>query len=105
MSERLVLAFPARLAQVTAGVADSLPAAVLPPTGSVTASRARTWRGLIVDGEPVEIPYRIYNPEPPRRVGGLSQTGELIAAAIYTRHHDGRIRQRHLGTLLAAYEP
>jgi hypothetical protein len=104
VSESLVPAFPPQLAQVAARVAGSLPPGSLPPAGSVTETHSRSWPGLTVDGEPVVIPYRIYNPELPRP-GGMNGTAELVAAALYTRHHDGRVRQRHLGTLLAADQP
>jgi hypothetical protein len=56
-----------------------------------------------VNGEPVSIPKRIYNPEPPARLAAeLSRTEMLVLASIYTRHHDGFVRQRWLARLLAA---
>jgi hypothetical protein len=61
---------------------------------------------LVVVGEPVVIPARVYNPElSPRVIGGLSHLEATVAAAIYSRHHDGFVRQRQLGTLLDADEP
>jgi hypothetical protein len=106
VNESLVRAFPARLAPIVTGVAKALPGTRLSPSGSVTASRSRIWPGLVVDGEPVLIPHRIYNPEPsPRLADGLSRMEELVVAGIYSRHHDGHVRQRWLGTLLDADEP
>jgi hypothetical protein len=67
----------------------------------VTASNSRAWAGLTVAGEPVVIPYRIYNPAPlPHFASGLSRTEQAVTAAIYSRHHDGVVRHRVLGTLL-----
>lgn len=106
VSESLARAFPARLAPLVTRVVQSLPAAHLGPSGPVTASNSRTWAGLAVAGEPVVIPYRVYNPAPPPHLAsGLSRTDQVITAAIYSRHHDGLIRQRALGTLLDCDEP
>jgi hypothetical protein len=59
-----------------------------------------------VAGEPVVVPPRVYNPEPcPHVVAGMSHVESVVTAAIYSRHHDGLVRQRHLGTLLDADEP
>jgi hypothetical protein len=80
-----------------------IPATRLKPAGSVTASNSRAWPGLEVNGEPVSIPKRIYNPEPPARTAAeLSRAELLVLAGIYTRHHDGFVRQRWLARLLAA---
>jgi hypothetical protein len=48
-----------------------------------------------VSGERVAFADRIYNSEPPRQaVAGLSPTQQLIAHCVYSRHHDGHVRQR-----------
>ena len=50
-----------------------------------------------VDGEVLTIPYRIYGPElGADGVAALSETQRTLVHCLYTRHHDGRIRQRHL---------
>jgi hypothetical protein len=106
VSESLVRAFPARLASVVTDVAQSLPEARWQPAGSVTRSQSRTWPGLVVTAEPVLIPSRVYNPEPSSGfIAGLGRVEKLVAAGIYSRHHDGFVRQRWLGTLLDADEP
>ncbi len=106
VSESLARAFPARLAPVVTSVVQSLPVARLAPSRPVTASNSHAWVALVVDGEPVVIPYRVYNPAPSAHyASGLSRTEQGVAAAIYSRHHDGRIRQRALGTLLDHDEP
>jgi len=106
VSESLARAFPARLAPSATTVVQSLPAARLGPSRPVTASNSRAWPGVAVAGEPVVIPYRVYNPAPsPHLARGLSRTEQVMTAAIYSRHHDGLIRQRALGTLLECDEP
>jgi hypothetical protein len=72
----------------------------------VTVSNARSWPGLVVAGEPVVIPRRIYNPEPsPGFARGLGGVEAVVAAAIYSRNHDGYVRQRQLAALLGSDEP
>ena len=106
MSASLARAFPARLGPIVTGIAQSLPTARLAPSRPVTASNSHPWATLVVDGEPVVIPYRVYNPAPPAHyASGLSRTEQAVTAAIYSRHNDGLIRQRALGTLLDLYEP
>jgi hypothetical protein len=106
VDESLARAFPARLAPAVISIAQLLPNAGLRATGSVTAGNSRTWPGLVVAGEPVVIPTRVYNPEPsPGAVAGLSHVGRVVAAAFCSRHHDGFVRQRQLGTLLGSDEP
>lgn len=52
---------------------------------------------VIVDGEVLSRPYRVYFPEPPRHVeSGLTTRQRLILATLYTRHHDGHVRERRL---------
>ena len=52
------------------------------------------------------ISYRVYNPAPPASyASGLSRTEQVVTAAIYSRHHDGLVRQRALATLLDFDEP
>jgi hypothetical protein len=106
VSESLAGAFPAWLAPLVEGIQRSLPAAPFGPSGSVTVSNSRAWPGLVVAGEPVVIPKRVYNPElPVRQATGLARLEAAVTAAIYSRHHDGYVRRRQLGTLLDAGEP
>jgi hypothetical protein len=49
-----------------------------------------------VSGEQVAFAHRLYNPEPSgERVAALTSTQRLIAHCVYSRHHDGHVRQRH----------
>lgn len=60
-----------------------------------------------VQGETVAIPYRIHNEEP--ETGGserlLTETQQVILHCLYSRHGDGRVRQRHLEKIMASSEP
>ncbi|MET8670520.1 hypothetical protein G6W47_13785 [Streptomyces sp. CAI-21] len=57
-------------------------------------------------GESVDIPSRVYDEEPGECPGpGLTGTQRLILHCLYSRHHDGHVRQRHLEALLPAAEP
>jgi hypothetical protein len=52
------------------------------------------------------IPYRIYNSEVPTDfVASLSLTRQMMLHCLFTRHHDGVVRQRHVAWLLGAEEP
>ena len=71
-----------------------MPARSIEPRGSFT---------LTVDGEVLTIPERIYNREP-TSVTGLSHTQQLIQHCIYSRHHNGFVRQSHLRAILSSRE-
>ena len=53
---------------------------------------------VLISGEPVHIPWRIYSTEPalPSTVSDLQRT---IVACLYTRHHNGFIREKYLSDL------
>lgn len=55
---------------------------------------------VVARGERLTIPYRIYN----REVEASNLNGEQrrIEYCVYSRHHDGYIRQRNLRAVLAA---
>jgi hypothetical protein len=90
-------AFPAALRPDASVVSVAMPPAHLPPSSSFD---------VVVDGEAVTIPYRLYNPEPSSvRMGSLSPVQLTMLACLYTRHHDGRVRQRYLRLLAAQANP
>jgi hypothetical protein len=61
---------------------------------------------LLVGGSFVGIPRRIYSAEPsPGSADSLPDDARLVLACFYTRHHDGRVRQRWLPPLLQSTEP
>ena len=66
----------------------------MPSTDFVIARRGST---VQIDGESLVIPCRVYNPEPAdRAVASLPDLQQVILHCIYTRHHDGFVRQKHL---------
>ncbi|KUL41686.1 hypothetical protein ADL15_03165 [Actinoplanes awajinensis subsp. mycoplanecinus] len=74
-----------------------MPPSPLKPAGSFVVS---------VEGEILTIPYRIYGPE----LGAvdlavLSETQRTLMHCLYTRHHDGRVRQRHLSSIIGEVHP
>ncbi|MFB7898208.1 hypothetical protein ACFC1B_17930 [Streptomyces xiamenensis] len=96
-SDALVAAFPSRLAAEVRGAISVLPASAFPPVEPFAVD---------VRGERVTIPSRIYSDEPHSGAeGSLSGTEQLILRCLYSRHGDGRIRQRHLERILESDEP
>lgn len=62
--------------------------------------------GIIIEGQLVQIPYRVYYAWPEsRRAEGLNQTQQLVLWAWMTRDTDGRIRQEALRKLLQEDAP
>jgi hypothetical protein len=59
---------------------------------------------VTIDGEPVTIPDRVYNSEP-RHPERLTDLQRRILHCVYSRHHDGFVRQTHLRELLHCHEP
>ena len=56
-----------------------------------------------MEGERLNIPYRIYSPEPgAESIGALGDTPRLILSCLYTRHDDGVVREKYLSPLLAS---
>lgn len=91
-SQPLGHAFPSALRPAAEQVVASLPPAEHRPAGSFS---------VLVNGEIVTIPYRLYHPV--RRkdpVPRASDQEELILECMLTRHHDGHVRQRALERVL-----
>jgi len=59
---------------------------------------------VLVASEIVTIPYRIYNGEVPTFPDSYASIETQIVNCLYSRHHDGAVRQRHLSSLLAAQD-
>lgn len=96
-SDALVAAFPSRLATDVRGALSVMPVSELSPLEPFPVD---------VRGEKVVIPSRIFSDEPHAgAVGHLSGTEQLILRCLYSRHGDGRIRQRHLERILESDEP
>ncbi|WP_371622162.1 hypothetical protein OG245_04005 [Streptomyces sp. NBC_01116] len=93
----LAAAFPSRLAGDVRRVLTAMPESVTAPTTPFEVE---------VRGETVAIPSRVYNEEPNTECGRtLSETRRTILHCLYSRHHDGRVRRRHLERIVASGEP
>jgi len=56
---------------------------------------------VVISGEQIHIPYRIYFPEPDEiLLNSLNDIELTILACIYSRHHDGLVRLKYLNRLL-----
>lgn len=90
-------AFPRALAGDAAACAGVVSAAPMAPLGEF-AVRAGS--------EELRIPCRIYSAEPgPDALAGLAPRARLMVGCVYTRHHDGHVRQRNLERISAAPYP
>ncbi|MEO6142639.1 MAG: hypothetical protein ABIP19_01535 [Dermatophilaceae bacterium] len=106
MRNDLALAFPSALNGVVASLVTSLPVAQFEHDGVVTSSHSHNCPDLILQGEEIRIPYRIYNPEPPRgMIDELVGDQRALVACLYSRHNDGFVRQRWLRALLTSHQP
>lgn len=90
-------AFPRRLRADVRAALEVLPSAEFPP--------ASPFRTLLAD-EVVTIPYRIYVPEPSADCEeALPPKQRAVLDCLYTRHHDGWVRQRRLERVVGLVEP
>ncbi|MDO0924079.1 hypothetical protein QQY24_00995 [Streptomyces sp. TG1A-8] len=97
VARALVAAFPTRLAGEVLRVLAVMPEASSAPMMPFEVE---------VRGETVAIPPRIYNEEPDAGTErALSGTQQMILHCRYSRHHDGRVRQRRLERMTASDEP
>ncbi|MYT73793.1 MULTISPECIES: hypothetical protein [unclassified Streptomyces] len=97
VAHALTAAFPTRLADDVRSVLGVMPEARFAPVMPFEVE---------VQGETVAIPSRIYNEEPGVGSDGqLSETQQAILHCLYSRHHDGRVRQRHLERIVASGKP
>jgi len=98
---RLLDAFPTVAYAAASPAIDLVPPADFPQAGLLQESNNRPWPSINFHGETLAIPDRIYNGFPSSDVERLSPASRAAAGCIYTRHHDGQIRQRALGLVLS----
>lgn len=98
---RLLDAFPTVAYAAASPAIDLVPPADFPQVGLLQESNKRPWPSIKFQGETLAIPDRIYNGFPSREVESLSPASRAAAGCIYTRHHDGQIRQRALDLVLS----
>ncbi|MFJ1899731.1 MULTISPECIES: hypothetical protein [unclassified Streptomyces] len=93
----LAAAFPSRLAGDVRSVLAVMPDARHAPMEPFDVE---------VEGETLAIPTRIYNEEPGADLERpLTGTQQMILHCLYSRHGDGRVRQRHLEQIVVSREP
>ncbi|MCH0568318.1 hypothetical protein I3F60_03425 [Streptomyces sp. MUM 136J] len=96
-SAPLTMAFPAELACEAEAVVSVMPASRLLPTAPFS---------VVVEGQQVLIPERLYNDEPPPdAVASLSSRQRQLLHCLYSRHCDGVVRQRHLEKIVGSTDP
>lgn len=105
VSEILARAFPSSVQQSLSAVLDGLPLTAYPPLGLITRSNSREWSQITVHGEPVVIPYRIYNALPTRDLAPEDSQISTAIDCLYTRHNDGFVRQAALRRVLPSEHP
>ncbi len=94
--ESLLAAFPEALAD------DVRAALSVVPPGRPCAR----WFRVSAAGEKLAVPLRLYSPEPPAGwEDGLTAGQSAILGCIYTRHHDGFVRQRWIRRVARLDEP
>ena len=96
---RVAAGFPTSLAADVRAVMDIIPEAAHPVHvyEAVTA-----W----VSGDSVTIPNRVYFPLPSQKdVASLDRIQTCVLNAIYSRHHDGYVREAHVASLCRCEEP
>ncbi len=99
----LVHAFPMHLSEDVHAVTRVMPTVDRFPFANGSVFRKYV---VFVDGECLAIPNRLYNEEPsPKAATGLSHLQQAVMHCIYTRHHDGFVRQRHVSALLSRDDP
>ena len=105
MSAALACAFPPSVQARLLPALRDLPPSNLAPTGSITLSGSGRSTGITVLGEPVDVPHRIYNSAPTSDTPLEGSVDATAVACLYTRHHDGFVRQRALQHVLGSDEP
>ncbi|MFF4384598.1 hypothetical protein [Kitasatospora sp. NPDC001547] len=96
-SDPLIAAFPTELASDAEAVRAVMPAARFQPHAPFS---------VVVEGQRVSIPGRLYNDEPsPDVVASLSPRQQRLLHSLYSRHSDGLVRQRHLEKIVGCTDP
>ena len=91
---RIVSAYPSALSEEVKNALNVVPSAKLEPTESDIGQ-------VRVADEMLHIPSRVYFPEPDRHaLARLSPVQKPLIAALYTRHHDGFVRERWVKELI-----
>jgi hypothetical protein len=92
----LVAAFPTALRKHVLAALEIFPEPDLPAAGEFS---------VIVHGELVTIPYRLYHPPSQIKTDHLTDLEKEIVDCLLTRHHDGFVRQQHLERIICSGNP
>jgi hypothetical protein len=102
MDQFLKSIFPQALSPAVSRVAEILPASPFEPT----TSSIGVIRHVLVENEWLNLAGRIYNSEPDQAtVDAEAALVQAIISCVYTRSHDGYIREKHLRRILALKHP
>jgi hypothetical protein len=94
-TDTIKAAFPAHISNDCTKVAKILPPSNLKP---IQFSR----KPIYLQQENIQIPERIYSPEPKQLfISSLTPIQFSIFCCLYTRHHNGHIRQKYAELLLS----
>lgn len=108
--ERLSKSFPRALENDVVSVLDTLPFNINTPKWGndqlcIVNLISSSEFSIKLNNDFLSIPYRIYFNEPdPGIVSQLTCTQKVVLNCIYTRHHDGYVRQRRLEELAGINE-
>jgi len=92
--------FPGRLAADVEAALQIMPGAVCPPPQPATSDPCASWGSLST------FLVVIYYHEPDEeRILTLTGTQKILLSCLYSRHHDGYVRERHLHRLLPSADP
>lgn len=91
----LAAAFPAKLRSEVCAVANSIQTSIATHPGF----------SVVVQGESLNIPYRIHHDGDDTLFSQFTEIQGAIYACVLTRHHDGYVRQRYVGSLVALSDP
>lgn len=101
LRSQLRRAFPSVARSAARQAIDLVPPADYSPLGLIHESNNAKWPAATFHGDDLEIPGRIFNTFPAGVFERLTPPSRAAAGCIYTRHHDGRTRQRALGLALS----
>jgi hypothetical protein len=92
---QITSAFPKSLRDDVLRAVSVLPAPFLPPAGSFS---------VVIGGEFLVIPSRVYYHTEGINADRLTGAQKVILSCLLTRHHDGFIREEHLGQIVSCGE-
>jgi len=88
-------AFPSKISEEVKFIFEKL--------SITTIHKTSTFFKVTVEGEELKIPYRIYyNETSLANLNDLTQVQQDIVNCIYSRHHDGFVRQKCISKIIAS---